>query len=221
MMFSIPAIDEFCRVLRAVITESGGSDQVFKQLTDEPDETIKKLAVTIGTQNVLRNIIEGNANLILNQAGNDEDRELLQAFWGAWEVWSELYPVQAHAAKLVTIPASDFLSMPIPKIVNDVFSCTSSISLETFTEEFIVSSVLKLSMPDKDIGGPNIFVMSGTVESFLDTIRLMLNSIRLRGTEVGLFKIPADREITESILNRLDRIRTMAETLKTQFENMK
>jgi hypothetical protein len=85
----------------------------------------------------------------------------------------------------------------------------------------MVKSILKLASANKEAGGPHALVMSGRLTGFLGTIMLMLNSLKLQGGEVGLFKVPEDRSAVADILTRLDQIQGAVVDLRMQFENMK
>jgi hypothetical protein len=223
VIFNIPAIDEFCRVLRNAVTECGGAEEFFKRLTEETQETYRKLITNPETQETLRKIIEDTfyQHLFINQITNESDKAFVEGFLQGWRVWSEFYPIEAEGIRLQMIEAGVLMRMPIPKFINDVFSCSSNISLESFGEEFMVSSIIKLAAANKELGGPNTLLMSATLTSFVETIRLMLNSLKLRDSEIGLFKISEDRDIISTILNGLNRVQESIEELRTQFENMR
>jgi hypothetical protein len=224
MIFNVPAVDDFCRVIRNGVTECGGPEAFFKNLTENTRITLRKAVSDTNSQQTLRRLLEDSSyeDILLNQISNEEDRAFIQALLQGWRIWNEAYPGKAEDIKILLIPALGILLDECPRLINDVVSCVSIIDLESFSETFMVKTVFKLATVNKEIGGPHAIVMSGRLAAFLETIRLMLNSIKLRETEVGLFKIPGGREaITSRILTELDQINQSVEVLRTQFENMK
>jgi hypothetical protein len=110
---------------------------------------------------------------------------------------------------------------PIPQVVNDVWDCDTNISVDTFQEELIVKTVMKLFQPNKELGGPDGWVTSSTLESFLRSIQLMLDSLLLRDSEIELIHIPAGRPIVDEVLKVLETIGKSLESLRKQFEQMR
>lgn len=115
---------------------------------------------------------------------------------------------------------ADQFSQPAPSIANDPQYCNSTIFFDGFSEALKIKTLLRLISPNKELGGKQGFMIVTSLDRFLGTIRIMLASVRLRGTEVGLFKIPEDRNIIAPLIDVLAQIRKLTDDLQTQFEEM-
>jgi hypothetical protein len=109
----------------------------------------------------------------------------------------------------------------IPAMANDPQYCTSRLYLDGFTENFRVQTLLRLTHPNKELGGTDVFVLSTSLLRFLGTVRIMLASIKLQPSEIGLFKIPNDQNIITAVLEGLTGIRERVDDLQKQFEGMR
>lgn len=224
MIFNIPAVEGFCRAVRTGVAECGGSEGFFKTLTENTRETFRKVLPDGNDQRIFVKLLNDPEyyTIFLNQIIAEEDKRFMHNFFQGWKIWSESFPLEAEEIRLALVPTVDvLLNGPVPRVVNDVISCLSLIDLEAYAEAFMVKSILRLSSANKEIGGPNALVMAGRLTSLLGTITIMLNSLRLRGTEVGLFKVPEDKNAVVHVLTQLDQIERAIVDLRTQFENMK
>src|SRR5262245_17885529 len=122
------------------------------------------------------------------------DRSFAVAFLQGWEAWARIVPRQAEWIRLGLLPVDHVFEGPGPRVVNDVFNCISTISLEAFEEGFMVRTLLKLSEADKNIGGPEVLVMAGTLPSFLTTLDMMIRSLILNEDERGLYHFVEDQD---------------------------
>jgi hypothetical protein len=224
MIFKIAEIDEFCRVIRDGVNKRGGTERFFAVLTEDVPGTIDTLLPNFDSQQRFRRLIsdESYQAKFVEHVESNEDKEFLKAFLIGWAMWSETFPDEADKIRLNFIPVIEAIDK-IPRTINDVFSCFSLIELESLSETFLVKTSFILTAANKEVGGSETFVMAGTLMSFLITIELMLNSLKLRGTEAELFKISggAGERIVNSVLSELDTIQQSVTQLRGQFENMK
>lgn len=224
MIFNVPAVDNFCRVIQNGITECGGPEKFFDNLTRDSRNTLRKAVPDTQTQDTLFKILsdENYRELFIVQIATEDDRELINGFLQGWKIWSESYPFEAEELILFLIPSYDLLESPLPRESNEVYACASVLDLDAFREAFMVRTVLKLAYANKNIGGPHALMMTGRLSTFLITIKLMLRSVLLRGTESGLFKMPEDRtRPIASLLTQLGQIEEVVANLRRQFENMR
>ena len=219
----MPPVNDFCRIFREAVQACGGPEQVFNNLAEDTRDVFFKLAPTIEIAQIWRNLLDNEEYrarfyLLIN---DDADRELLRAFIDSWIIWRISYPDEDRMIKLFLIPSLEIVLNSAPSIVNDVFSCNSLISLDAFTEEFTVRSIFKLNAPDKKLGGPDVLLMSGRLNSFLETIRLMLQSLKLEGVENNLFKSIGKEDVILNLLENINAVETALSDIKTQFQNLK
>jgi hypothetical protein len=222
IMFNIPIIDGFWNNARRVIDEYGGIGGFFGSLTDKPDDVVNKLAPDFMQQKLLYQLLDDTSFQTSALARLSEgDRSFAVAFLEGWEMWARIAPRQAAWIRLGLLPVDHVFEGPMPRVVNDVFNCISTISLEAFEEDFMVRTLFKLSEADKSIGGPEVLVMAGTLSSFLTTVGMMMRSLILNEDERGLYHFVEYQDALRAILDRLDRIRETVEELRTQFEGMR
>jgi hypothetical protein len=224
MIFHIPAVDKFCRALRDGVTACGGPDKFFENLTNDHRQTIRKALPDYNDVQILRALIHDDSYRadFISQIPDETDRTLINELVQGWKVWSKLSPQDAEDFDLYTLDSRTLLlDENVPTFVNDITSCTTILSLDANFEEFLVKSALKLYSPNKKIGGENIIVMAGTLLSFIGTIRLMINAIKLRTNEKKLFNISDDTKIIQNVVARLDDLQKAVSDVRAQFENMK
>jgi len=224
MIFKIAEIDEFCRVIRDGVNKCGGPALFFPTLMANVPETLDILFSDVNSQQRFRRLIsdESYKAKFLENVASNEDREFLNGFLNGWTIWSETFPEEAENIRLNFIPVSEAVNK-IPRTINDVFSCFSIIDLESFSETFLVKTSLILSAANKEMGGPETFVMAGRLTSFLITIELMLNPLKLSEGEAQLFRMSAEpgERIVNRILSQFDAIQQSVAELRAQSENMK
>jgi hypothetical protein len=137
----------------------------------------------------------------------DDDRDFVHQFLVGWDQWQRLYPRPYEIAKMLLMGSlRDRLIGPIPEVVNDVWDCDANIYLDMFREDLYVKSVMKLFQPNKELGGPNGWVTSGRLDSYLSTIQMMLNALSLEESELELIHIPAGKQVIDELLKALGSI---------------
>jgi hypothetical protein len=215
-------IDDLWNNARHVIDEYGGIDGFFKSLSDQPSHVADKLAPDWLSQKIFYQFFYDTSfrNNFLARLAED-DKAFAAAFLQGWQIWAETSPRQAAWVRLGFLPVDQIFEGSMPRVVNDIYNCISTISLDAFEEQFMVRTAFKLSEADKNIGGPEVLVMTGPLPSFLSTIGLMLKSLSLSEDEIGLFHFKEDRDALRAVLDRLDRIREALDELRTQFEGMR
>lgn len=222
--FSVPAVRTFCEVFRQGVSEQGGPDQFFSNLSKDISGTLRKVLSDIPNMQIFKRLAADIAyrTLFFSHIQNIDDKEFIESFFRGWELWR--YNSLTSVEDIFIDHGSFFdplLNNAIPRTVNDVTSCVSILELENFAEDFRVKTVFNLHQADKNLGGPNSFIISSTLASFLETLRIMLNSILMTDRENELFKIPAGRNIIDDALRRVDTLQDHVKRLKSQFEKMK
>lgn len=217
--FALPAVDEFCSSLRKLVTDHGGPEKFFASLSDD-----YQILTNIGIEHVrtLSRLFNdaGFREKFSQQISQEEDRHFLKGFLKGWNIWSDISPDNSQIVELTLIRPSDVLNYT-PTTANDPQQCTSLIYLDSYTETFRVKSILRLTWPNKELGGTDVFIIASSLQRFLGTIRIMLASIILRESEMRLFKIPNDQEIIPEALDALTKIRELTDNLQKQFERMR
>lgn len=224
MIFNVPEVGDFCHITRNGVTECGGPEGFFKELMDEPFETVRKVFPETGHQRTLIRLIDDTSyrDIFLNHINGSEDRDFIQGLLDGWKIWSEGSPLAAQSARLYMLSTFNLINSGIPDQVNVVLSCSSVLNLSALSEAFTVKTVMKLLSANKEIGGPHALVMAGRLTQFLSNIESMLSSLMLRRTEVGLFKVSEERSgIIADVLAQLAEIQQAIVNLRSQFESMK
>ena len=219
--FRLPAVDEFCTNLRTVITNSGGPAGFFTKLGTDASATLADLEVRHYTtlSHLLRDA-EFRGRFV-QKISEEGDRFFLESFLESWRLWSDLFPSENEFAKAALVVVYDQFSQPIPLTANDPQYCNSKLLIDSITKTIRVNTLLRLVLPNKELGGSHCFVIATTLERFLGTVRIMLGSIRSRGSEIGLFRIPDDRKIIDPAIEALAQIRELTDELQREFEGMR
>jgi hypothetical protein len=169
-------------------------------LTDKPAVVVNELAPHSMQQKLLYQLLDDSSFQTSALARlSEEDRSFAVAFLQSWEMWARIAPRQAAWIRLGLLPVDHVFEGPMPRVVNDVFDCISTISLEAFEEDFMVRTLLKLSEADKTIGGPDVLVMAGTFPSFLTTLVMMMRSLILSENERVLYHFGEDQDALRAI----------------------
>jgi hypothetical protein len=218
--FSLLAVDQFCSDLRKVIESSGGPPGFFAKMNDDAAAALAPFDVT--HYRTLSSLLEDAEfrERFFRQISEDHDRNFLERFLESWKLWSELSPSASEFANAALILVFDQFSQPIPLTANDPQYCTSTMFVDTLTETIRVKTLLRMVAPNKELGGKQCFVIASTLERFLGTIVIMLGSIRLRASEVDLFKVSNEQKIASS-LEALKQIKNLTDDLQKQFEGMR
>ncbi|HTW51122.1 MAG TPA: hypothetical protein VME45_04410 [Stellaceae bacterium] len=218
--FTINGIDEFCESLRNIVKEAEGPNKFFEKLYDDPIGQISKLSNKFYA--ILSKFLTDREfrTEILAQILDENNREFLQEFLHTWDLWSEIYQEQNRYIKVAMSPVWDLIH-EIPFSINDTQYCNSSIYSDSLSETLRIKSILRLVSANKGFGGDECFVISSTVGRYLGTIRLMLASMKLRETELGMFRLASHGNIVDEIIASLTRIRELADELQKQFEQMR
>jgi hypothetical protein len=219
--FRIPVVDHLCSQLRAIVKEFGGPANFFSKLSEDSISVTRK--VDFQYREILSKLLDDTNFRVrfARQIGEAEDRGFVDDLLEAWDLWRELSPDDGQQVGMALIDPYEVLLGPTPDIVNDPQYCNSRIYLDSYSEHFKVQTSLKLTSPNKELGGKDVFVMSAFLPRFIGTVRLMLESITLEPAEVALFKIPDDRKIIVDILEELNRVRQQVDELQQQFEGMR
>jgi hypothetical protein len=195
---------------------------MWRNLGQRDKPLVNKLVPDLMQQKLLHQLLDDTSFQTSALARLSEgDRSFAVAFLQGWEMWARIWPRQAAWVRLGLLPVDHVFEGPMPRVVNDVFNCISTISLEAFGEDFMVRTLFKLSEADKSIGGPEVLVMAGTLPSFLTTLGMMMTSLILNEDERGLYHFVEDQDALRAILDRLDRLRETVAELRTQFESMR
>jgi hypothetical protein len=222
--FTLPVADRLCDAVRASVEKFGGPGEVFGKLdagafADGFAESEPNLRRVLGR---CLEDLTFRARMVAH-VSTTANREYLAQFLDALDVWKELEPADHHWVTLALSGAPlDKLFGPIPMRTNEVFRCSSVLQLDSHFEDLRIKSVIQLAFPNKELGGDDAIILSASVTSFLDSIRLMLRSVELQGSEATLFKIPKDKDsdIIPSIIRELGQVRSVVETLLKQFQDM-
>jgi hypothetical protein len=112
------------------------------------------------------------------------------------------------------------LAGPIPDRTNEVFRCTSSLTLNISSQDIHLKTCIQLLFPNKALGGNGVLVLSSSLASFLESTRIMLRSLELSESESRLFKLREDSEIIKDVTKELDEVKGVVEALLVQFKRM-
>jgi hypothetical protein len=223
--FVIPLVAESVSAFRGLVQENGGPEQFFQKLSDNTVGVISEfvrnhrrlgevLLASLSNEDYRRRLVEA----ILD----DGDKSFINEFFAGWDEWRRLYPVPYEFVELLLMGSlRSMLLGPIPEQVNDMWDCDTNLYLDAFRENLYVKSVMKLFRPDKELGGPNGLVISSSLESYLRSIQLMLNSLSLRDSEINLIRVPSGRKIIDETIEVLNTIEKTIGNLRKQFELMK
>lgn len=218
--FGPMAVDGFCCNLQKVVADAGGPAGFFAKL----EENSAAVFANFDIQNyrILNRLLDDTEfrGKFICLISEENERNFLEEFLKSWELWSEVSPGGDEYARATLIVVYDQLLQSIPLAANDPQYCNSTLFIDTLTETLRVKTLLRLISPDKDLGGKHCFLIASTLERFLGTIMIMLGSIRLRGTEISLFKIPDNRKI-DPVIKALREIQRIADDLQAQFEGMR
>jgi hypothetical protein len=190
----IPIADQLCSAVRAVVEKLGG-DEFFGKLDDNTTEFVEEFS-NESLRPILARCFEDFTfrARILEQVSNDPDREFLAHFLDAWDLWKELFPYDHNWTRLALAgPAIQELFGPIPYRANEFFRCVSTMQLDSYFEDFRIKSSIQLAYANKQLGGNGTLIVSGSVSTFLESLRIALNSLVLNEAETLLFKMSRER----------------------------
>lgn len=224
MNLAIPIADRLCVAVQEAVQKLGGPDTFFDKLSENSSKFVDNFGKgEWQIRFLLRQCLAETSlrNHILSGISSASDREFLNKFLEGWEIWKQLEPQDHHWIMLVLAgaPIDDLLSS-IPYRTNEVFRCTSALQIDSFYEDIFIKSAIQLSFPNKDLGGEGVLILSASVGSYIDSVRLILDSLLLGKRELRLFKIPKESRITTRILSELAELSEVVEKLKQQFEQM-
>jgi hypothetical protein len=223
--FVIPLVTESVSAFRKLVQENGGPDHFFERLNVSIVDVLSEFnRNTRRSAQLLEESLsdENYRRRVVGSIADDEDREFVEAFFTGWDQWRILYPRLHEMARLLLMGSlRDILLGPITEVVNDVWDCDANVYLDTYREDLYIKSVMKLSHPNKELGGANGWIISSKLDSYLRSIHIMLTALSLRESEIQLIRIPAGKPIIDEILEALEGIGKSLETLRKQFEQMK
>ena len=181
--FTMPVADKLCVAVRDVVGKFGGPHEFFEKLSRRANAVADEfLKSSRSLRSVLVRCLDDIAfrARFLERVSADQERRFLAEFLSGWDVWKELEPVDNHWISLALIGApTDALSGPIPDRTNEVYRCTSSLALDISSDDLHVKTCIQLLFPNKSLGGDGVLVLSSSVTSLLQSIRLVLRSLEL------------------------------------------
>ncbi|HVH74658.1 MAG TPA: hypothetical protein VM755_07050 [Stellaceae bacterium] len=222
--FRIPAVDQLCAAVIEATQKLGGPHEFFKKLGEDSRRFSDQFS---RSEPWLRSVLVrcvDDLNFrerVLSGISNQPDRESLKVFLEAWDVWKELEPEDHNWLRLALVGAPvEELLKSIPYRSNEVFRCTSALQLDAYHEDLLVKSAIQLSSPNKDLGGEGVLVLSGAIGSYIESVRLILQSLLLAKRELDLFRVPKEAKIIERIMRELGELAQVVERLREQFQKM-
>src|SRR4051812_47337204 len=111
VMFSIPAIEEFCGKVREGVTASGGAGEFFRTLTADARPTFLHTLPMPADRSILRRLLDDAPfrEMFIDNIKEAEDRKFIQAFLEGWRTWSVTNPILAQDLEILTVSPIDIL----------------------------------------------------------------------------------------------------------------
>jgi hypothetical protein len=143
--FKLSAVERFCMELQKVVTDLGGREQFFDNLSQSPPAFVDTFGM--GDPQVREILSKCLDNLafraqLQNLIKDEESAEFIDNFMKSWDLWrtfSDSDPNWISYSLDVSI-VDTLVNGAIPSRVNDIFRCTSSLNLDSFSETLRVRS---------------------------------------------------------------------------------
>jgi hypothetical protein len=220
--FVTPIVAPLCTALRTIINKFGGPSVFFEKLGDQAAEFGEEFAKDAWQlrRSLARLLTDPSFRTeFISLSSIESEREFIQKFLEAWDVWKQLEPDSDEWIRLnISGPEFDALLGPIPARVNDIFRCTTIVQTDSYSDELRIKSAFQLGYSNKNIGNKNVFVTSSSLSSFLQSIHLMMRSLVLEKSSLDVLRLPKDQ--IQNLTEDLEQIKGVTDVLLKQFQNL-